>query len=277
MKKRFIILFSFLVVLAFSFQSIAQFTEEELTERAKWEEFLSTAKIVDQDQPWSAREAVTRPWRLTLEKDGEKAQAIWKDPEGRLKGYYENWKWEIAAYRLDKYLGLNMVPPTVEKRFREERGSCQKMVDYEISLKEKYDKDIKLPNIKIYWWNRALYLQRAFDNLIANEDRHQNQYLITEDWRMILIDHSRSFRTSRKFTRKLIYDEKYKEGPRLMKQLPRAFVEKLKSLNFQVIKDIVEDYLTEKEINAVLTRKDLIINWINKRIKKLGEKEVLYD
>jgi len=277
MKKRFIIIFSFLVVLAFSFQSIAQFTKEELTERAKWEEFLSTAKIVDQDQPWSAREAVTRPWRLTLEKDGEKAQAIWKDPEGRLKGYYENWKWEIAAYRLDKYLGLNMVPPTVEKRFREERGSCQKMVDYEISLKEKYDKDIKLPNIKIYWWNRALYLQRAFDNLIANEDRHQNQYLITEDWRMILIDHSRSFRTSRKFTRKLIYDEKYKEGPRLMKQLPRAFVEKLKSLNFQVIKDVVEDYLTEKEINAVLTRKDLIINWINKRIKKLGEKEVLYD
>lgn len=277
MKKRFIILFSFLVVLTFSFQSIAQFTEEELAERAKWEEFLSTAKIIDQDQPWSAREAVTRPWRLTLEKDGEKAQAIWKDPLGRQKGFYESWKWEIAAYRLDKYLGLNMVPPTVEKRFREERGSCQKMVDYWISLKDKYDKKIKILNIKIYYWNRALYLQRAFDNLIANEDRHQNQYLITKDWRMILIDHSRSFRTSRKFTKKLIYDEKYKEGPRLMKQLPRAFVEKLKSLNFQVIKDIVEDYLTDKEINAVLTRKDLIIDWINKRIKKLGEKEVLYD
>ena len=277
MKKRFIILFSFLVVLTFSFQSIAQFTEEELTERAKWEEFLSTAKIVDQDQPWSAREAVTRPWRLTLEKDGEKAQAIWKDPEGRLKGFYENWKWEIAAYRLDKYLGLNMVPPTVEKRFRGDRGSCQLWITAKMSLKEKYEKNIKTPNIKVFYWNRALFLQRAFDNLIANEDRHQNQFLITEDWRMILIDHSRSFRTSRKFTKKLIYDEKYKEGPRLMKQLPRAFVEKLKSLNFQVIKDIVEDYLTDKEINAVLTRKDLIIDWINKRIKKLGEKEVLYD
>lgn len=277
MKKRFIILLSFLVVLAFSFQSIAQFTEEELAERAKWEEYLSTAKIVDQDQPWSAREAVTRPWRLTLEKDGEKAQAIWKDPEGRLKGFYENWKWEIAAYRLDKYLGLNMVPPTVEKRFRGDRGSCQLWITAKMSLKEKYEKNIKTPNIKVFYWNRALFLQRAFDNLIANEDRHQNQFLITEDWRMILIDHSRSFRTSRKFTKKLIYDEKYKEGPRLMKQLPRAFVEKLKSLNFQVIKDIVEDYLTDKEINAVLTRKDLIIDWINKRIKKLGEKEVLYD
>ena len=277
MKKRFIILFSFLVVLAFSFQSIAQFTKEELTERAKWEEFLSTAKIVDQSQPWSEREAVTRPWRLNLEKDGEKAQAIWKNPVGRQKGYVENWKWEIAAYRLDKYLGLNMVPPTVEKRFRGDRGSCQKLVDYEISLKTKYDQKIKTPPIKIFYWNRALFLQRAFDNLIANDDRHQNQYLITKDWRMILIDHSRSFRTARKFTKKLIYDEKYKEGPRLMKELPRAFVEKLKSLNFQVIKDIVEDYLTKKEINAVLTRKDMIIDWINKRIKELGEDKVLYD
>ena len=277
MKQRFIILLSLLVVLAFSFQSQAQFTEKGLQERAKWEEFLSTAKIIDQDQPWSAREAVTRPWRLTLEKDGEKAQAIWKDPLGRKKGFQESWKWEIAAYRLDKYLGLKMVPPTVEKRFREERGSCQKLVDYWISLKKKYNEKIKIPSIKIYYWNRALFLQRAFDNLIANEDRHQNQYLITKDWRMILIDHSRSFRTSRKFTKKLIYDEKYKEGPRLMKQLPRAFVEKLKGLNFQVIKNIVEDYLTEKEINAVLTRRDLIIDWLNKRIKKLGEKEVLYD
>jgi hypothetical protein len=62
-----------------------------------------------------------------------------------------------------------------------------------------------------------------------------------------------------------------------MKELPRAFVEKLKSLNFQVIKDIVEDYLTKKEINAVLTRKDMIIDWINKRIKELGEDKVLYD
>ena len=62
-----------------------------------------------------------------------------------------------------------------------------------------------------------------------------------------------------------------------MKELPRAFVEKIKSLNFQVIKDVVEDYLTDKEINAVLTRRDLIIDWINKRIKKLGEDKVLYD
>jgi hypothetical protein len=61
-----------------------------------------------------------------------------------------------------------------------------------------------------------------------------------------------------------------------VKELPRAFVEKLKALNFEAIKDVVGEYLTNKEINALLTRRDLIIDEINKRIKKLGEDKVLY-
>ena len=93
---------------------------------------------------------------------------------------------------------------------------------------------------------------------------------------MILIDHSRSFRTSNKFTKQLIFTEKHKEGPKLMKQLPRAFVEKLKSLNFELIKDIMGEYLTDKEIKAILVRRDLILEWLEKRIEKLGGDKVLY-
>jgi hypothetical protein len=275
MKKILITFFSLVIIIGFNLQCFAQFTSEEVAERAKWEEFLETAKITGQEQ-MGGREAVTNPWKLTVEKDGIVRNALWKNPEGRMKGALEGWKWEIAAYRLDKHLGLNMVPPTVEKRFQGDRGSCQLWIDTWISLKEKYKKKIKTPSYKVFYWNRALFLQRAFDNLIANEDRHQNQYLITKDWRIILIDHSRSFRTSKKFTKKLIYDEKYKEGSRLMKQLPRAFYEKLKALNSELIKNIVGEYLTDKEIEAVLIRKDLIIKWLDKRINKLGEDKVLY-
>ncbi|MBD3414813.1 MAG: hypothetical protein GF421_10340 [Candidatus Aminicenantes bacterium] len=252
-----------------------QFTEEEIQNMEKWEEYLKTAEITGHEQMRS-REAVTSPYVLDLEKDGISRKALWKNPEGRVKGFLEGWQWEIAAYRLNKYLGLNMVPPTVEKRFQGNRGSCQLWINAWMSLKDKYEKDISVPPINVLHWNRCLYLQRAFDNLIANEDRHQNQYLITKDWRMLLIDHSRSFRTSRKFTRKLIYDEKYREGSRLMKQLPREFVEKLKSLNQDVIKEVVGEYLTDKEIEAVLIRRDLIIDWLNKRIEELGEDKVLY-
>jgi len=93
---------------------------------------------------------------------------------------------------------------------------------------------------------------------------------------MILIDHSRTFRTSKKFTKQLIYDEKYKEGPRLMSQLPRAFFEKLKNLNQEVVKNIVGEYLTDKEIECVLIRRDLILKWLDNQIKKVGEDKVLY-
>lgn len=278
MKKRLRIFFGLVIVLGFSFQSIAQFTNEELAEREKWEEFLKTAEIVAQVQPFEKREAVTDPWVLTLEKDGITRDAIWKDVAGRQKGFFESWKWEIAAYRLDKHLGLNMVPPTVERRFKGNRGSCQLWITSMMSLKKKFDEKIKTPSYKVFYWNRAFYKQRALDNLIANDDRHQNQYLITEDWRMILIDHSRSFRTSKKFTKKLIYDEKYKEGPTfIMKQLPRALYEKIKSLNAEVIKNAVGEYLTDKEIEAMLVRKDLIVKWVEDRIKKMGEDKVLYD
>jgi hypothetical protein len=94
---------------------------------------------------------------------------------------------------------------------------------------------------------------------------------------MILIDHSRSFRTTKKFTTKLIYDEKFKEGPTfIMAELPRAFVEGLKALTPEVIRTAVGEYLTDQEIAATMTRRDLIIAWLDKRIAELGEMKVIY-
>jgi len=275
MKNRIIISFFFIVFIGFQIQVKAQFTSEELVEREKWEEFLKTANIIGQKQ-LGIREAVTEPWELTLEKNGVTRKALWKDAEGLMRGFIENWRWEIAAYRLDKYLGLNMISPTVEKNFRGERGSCQLWVDYWIKAKHKNEQKIKVPSYKVFYFNRASYLQWAFDNLIANEDRNPGNIFITKDWRIILPDHSRSFRTSNKFTKNLIYTEKHREGPKIMKELPRAFVEKLNSLNFEIIRDNVGEYLTEKEINAVLLRRDLILEAVDELIKKEGEDKVLY-
>lgn len=276
MKKRASIFFFLALSLGFYFQSHAQFTPEELAERSNWEKFLQESEIVSSSKDFDKRLAVTEPWTLVLEKDGITRRALWKNPEGRLKGFIDNWKYEIAAYRLDKLLELNMVPPTVEKRFQGNRGSCMLMLENVITLRTKQEETIKAPSYRIEPLNKATYLQRAWDNLIANVDRNIGDILYTEDWRMILVDHSRSFRSSKKYTKNLIFDENYKGGPKLMKRLPKVFVEKLKSLNFEQIKDAIGEYLTEDEINAVLTRRDLILDWLDKRIKKLGEEEVLY-
>jgi hypothetical protein len=275
MKKALVLLVLSGFVIVQAPRLLAQFTAEELAQRPQWEEFLKTAKIVKEEQ-MSTREAVTSPWVLTLQLGDVTHKALWKNPEGRMQGYIEGWKYEIAAYLLDKELGLNMVPPTVELRFHGDRGSCQYWVEGTVTLKDNEEKKIKTPPRYVFSKNRATYLQRFWDNLIANEDRHLNQILVTKDWRMIFIDHSRSFRTSANFTKKLIYTERHPEGPKLMSELPRALVEKTKALTFESIKAVVGDTLTEAEIKAVLARRDLILAEIDKLIKKNGEAAVLY-
>ena len=275
-KKRYLVFFVGILFLGFCLPLFTQFKEEEVAERERWEEFLRDAEIVESDQPFPAREAVTRPWKLTLEKDGITKNAIWKNPQGRMKGYMENWKWEIAAYRLDKYLGLCMVPPTVEKRFKGDKGSCQLWVDYKMSLKHKNENKVKTPSYKVFYWNRALFLQRAFDNLIANEDRHQGNYLITDDWRIILIDHSRSFRTSKEFTEELIFTSNHRDGNMIMRQLPRSFIDRIKTLDYDLLKELVGQYLTSKEIKSVLARKDLVLDEVDRIIGAYGQEDVLY-
>jgi hypothetical protein len=267
-------------ILAFGAAAFAQFLPEELAERAKWEEFLKTAEIVASEQMTSG--AVTEPWVLTLKQGDITKKALWKGITGRPKGYIDSWMYEVAGYEMDKLIGLNMVPPTVERRFRENRGSIVLWIDDTKTLKKLNEESIKPPSYKLGYYNRSLFLQRAFDNLIANEDRHLDNYLfVMKDWRMILIDHSRSFRSSGKFIKELLYTEKHKEGgkvvPMVMKELPKALYEKIKALTFEQIKGAVKDYLTDDEIKAVLIRKDMIIKEIENLVAKNGEENVLYE
>jgi len=256
---------------------LAQLAPDVVAEYDKWEDFLRTAKVTAQKQ-LTGPLSVTNPWELTLEKDGVVHLAVWKDIFGaNIKGFKETWKGEIAAYRLSRALGLNMVAPTVEREFKGNRGSCQLWVDSWNNMETIIKKKLNPPGIKATYFARELCLQRAFDNLIYNVDRHQRNYLMMEDWRMILIDHSRSFGTSKKAKTDLIYDEKYKEGPQfIMESLPRTFVEALKALTAESVRTSVGDYLTDDEIAATLARRDLIIAWLDKRIAQVGETKVLY-
>ena len=259
-------------VLAQASLLFAQFTVEEISERDKWEEFLETAEIVSYEQI-VGRKAVTNPWKLTLQKDGVTRNALWKDPQGIMHGFPESWKAEIAAYRMDKFLEFHMVPPTVERKFRRKRGSCQLWIEDTPVLQEVIAANKGLPSTKRVQWSRMTCLQRAFDNLIGNTDRHQNQILVTADWRALLIDHSRAFRPEKK---ELIYWENTAGGPMEMKELPREFVEKLKGLTFEPLKNALGDYLSDKQIKAILIRRDLILEEIDRMIKKYGEENVLY-
>src|SRR5512136_1094560 len=180
-----------------------QFLPQEVAQRGQWEEFMLTAGIVASEPLGTG---VTKPWKLTLEKGGVKATGAWKNVDKKLSnGGRDSWKYEIAAYRLDKLIGLNMVPPAVEKKFRNKAGDLSLWVDSKYSLLDVMDKGIRIPASASKHVEDMGYIYRLWCSLIANDDPTQENIRYTEDWRMILIDHSRAFRSDKTYTTRLVF------------------------------------------------------------------------
>jgi hypothetical protein len=255
-----------------------QFTSEQIAQRDAQEEFLLTADIV-RFEPIG--EGVTKPYKLYLKKGDVEAKAAWKNPSGVQFGYLEGWQYEIAAYRLDKLIGLNMVPPAVEREFQGKKGALVHWAENKYSLLKMFEQRIRIPDSALDHTEKMKWLARAWDSLIANEDRTQQNVLYTEDWRMILFDHSRSFRSTKEFTERLMFGRngiKLSERgtPFLFRRLPRWFVEKIKALTFEDIKAAVGTTLKDREVEAILARRELLLKEVALMVREQGEAAVLY-
>ncbi len=256
----------------------AQFRPDQLAARPAQEEFLLTAEIVASEP---IGEGVTRPFKLTLRKDGVELKAAWKNPSGMQLGFLEGWQYEIAAYRLDKLIGLNMVPPAVEREFDGRRGALVLWAENKYSLLKIVEEGIRIPDEAAERTEKMKWLTRAWDCLIANEDRTQQNILYTEDWRTIVFDHSRAFRSTREFTERLMFGRNglkmsSQDTPWLFRRLPRWFVDKVRALTFEDIKAAVGPVLKDKEIRAIIARRKLLLDEIELMIKEQGEDKVLY-
>lgn len=257
----------------------SQFTAEEIARRAQWEEFLQTADITKYEL---IGEGVTKPWKLFLKKDGIEKKAAWKNVDQDLGGgARDSWKYEIAAYRLDKLIGLNMVPPYVEREFQGKTGALSLWVESK-KLLEIMEQGIKIPDTAQKQVDDMKYVTRLWYCLIANDDPTQENLKYTEDWRTILIDHSRAFRSDKEYTEKLVLGIKgikktQADGkPFLIRRVPRVLLDKIKALDFASIKQAVGPYLTDKEIQSIIARTKLIQAEIDAMIKQAGENKVLY-
>ncbi|OGD10549.1 MAG: hypothetical protein A2Y86_02200 [Candidatus Aminicenantes bacterium RBG_13_62_12] len=270
--------FLLIVCLILAGRAYSQFTAAEVAEWPKWEEFLKTAEIVKGEE---IGEGVTKPLRLTLRKNGLEARGVWKNPSGIQGGFLEGWQYEIAAYEMDKLLGLGMIPPTVEREFRGKKGSLQLWVTVKHSLLKIMEEQIPIPEESRESLDRMKYIVRAYDSLIANDDRTQQNLLYTEDWRTIVIDHSRSFRSSREHVKKLMYGrngiKNADDGrPHLFRRLPRTMAEAIRGLDRPKLEKALGSLLTKAEIEAVLARRQLLLDEISFMIKEQGEANVLY-
>ena len=130
---------------------------------------------------------VTKPQRATLE--GAPMRFAWKALRpGYSKGFMESYKAEIAAYKFDRMLGLNMVPPIVERNMNGSNGAAVLWV--ENTRGWSVEKPPQGPEPK---WSLQLTRMKMFDLLIANIDRNQGNLIYDSDWHLFLIDHSRAF------------------------------------------------------------------------------------
>jgi hypothetical protein len=282
-RERAFVLF-FIATVFLGAPALAQLSDEQIRTRDELEEFLRSAEIVGSEE---IGRGVTRSLRLRLRAGETERFAVWKGVRGKMGGYLEGWQYEIAAYEMDRFLGVNMIPPTVEREFQDRPGSLQLWVENEGSLRDLLGapRDLAqslsagslVPEPRQDHVQKRKYLAWAFDSLIANDDLTQENILYTEDWRIILIDHSRSFRSSRKYTTKLLYGREFEGGPpRLYKQLPHEFVARVRELDLESLQEVLGSYLTPKEIQAILKRKPLLLAEIDQIIRERGEDAVLY-
>jgi hypothetical protein len=196
---------------------------------------------------------VTRPKRGYFAPGGLAESAAWKIlPPGRPNGYWESYKSEIAAYELDKLLGMDMVPPTVEKRVDGEPGAAILWVKPVRGWKEVEN----LP--KPEKWNRQAVRMKMFDNLICNIDRNAGNLIVDPDWNLYLIDHSRAFITDKKL-------------PFTMVRIDQELWERMLALDEPGLTTALGSWLDRGSIRAMLRRRDAMKVIIDGMVKKLGD------
>ena len=235
-------------------------------------EFLSNAPVVDIEP---IGEGITRPRRLTLERDDVRLRALFQTvheerrvahiaPGRREANFRDYHGFEPAAYRLGRLLGLTNVPPSTSRRLRGEHGSIQIWIENATNEKQRVKSGAAPPDA--LRWKRELQVQLVWDELVGNTDRNQGNFLYDSAWRLWMIDHSRAFRTSTDLRQadKIIWCE-------------RRFFERLRTATDDEIRAAVDEQLRPNEVRALLERRRKVVAHIEGLMRARGEAPVLFE
>ena len=105
----------------------------------------------------------------------------------------------------------------------------------------------------------------TFDALIYNTDRNSGNLIITPDWKIWMIDHTRAFRRNPNLQR-----------PDSINQCERGLYQKLKGLDEAAVRAQLKEDLSPYELDALFKRRALLVERLDKLIAERGEDKVLY-
>ena len=200
---------------------------------------------------------VTKPRRATLAPGGPCEKIAWKPIRpGRYSGFWESYKSEVAAYELDKLLGMGMIPPTVEREVKGTTGAAVMWVSPVKSFKELGGvpglKGVSgPPPAQIASWTRQITVAKMFDNLIGNIDPNLGNWLVDPNWNLILIDHTRAFTNTKDLYHQLV-------------RVDDDLWVKMKALDEPGLTTALGAWLDKGQIKAVLQRRDKMQQAIDK-------------
>jgi len=237
---------------------------------AEVEEFLRTARIVGSDKPKHGKYGVRR---LEMEMGDTTAHAACRtmaveDRFRRLQDrdvpfFRDHYINEPAAYALSELLGFEMVPPAVRRTVRGKRASVQIWVEGVMVALERNERGLQPPDPQHYL--KQLDQMRVFDNLINNIDRNMGNILIDPEWRIWLIDHSRSFMR-----------HKALPAPEGVRRIESDVWERLQKVSDEDLEAAVKPFLGGPERAALLERRRLLVERIEEQIAELGEDAVVF-
>lgn len=237
--------------------------------RAEREAFLATARVMT-DPPADGRPS----WRAVLD-DGTRqhdASVVTEDGSGPTR---RNYRFNVAAYELDKLLGLNLVPTTVARSVNGRPASIIWWLDdFAMDELDRRRKGIDPPDQER--WDRQVQAMRVFDELISNTYRDTapalylnsvwDNLLITTDWTIWITDHTGAFRP-----RQALQD------PDTLVRCPRLVMGRLRELNRPRLQEVLGSYLSSQQLDALDVRRALLVKHFDHQIERRGESVVLYD
>ncbi len=240
--------------------------------RAEQEEFLRAARVTAR-QP--TKKGVTQTTRVTLS-DGRithdaHVQTVdinapeYRTDKGIELNFRDTYKFNIAAYRLDKLLRLGMIPVSVPRDFEGKAAAFTWWVDDVIGDERDREKGkFDPPDHERY--NGQMHAARVFANLIYNTDPNTGNFLTDRWFDLWTIDFTRAFRRYRKIM-----------APADLTRCDRGLLANLRKLDPDEVRKELSPYVLRAEIDALLARRDLIVKHFDRLIAAKGEAAVLYD
>jgi hypothetical protein len=178
--------------------------------------------------------------------------------------FFDSYRYNIAAYRLARLVGLHNVPPSVERTVDGSRAAVTWWLD-DVLMDEKERKEKNTSGSDPVRTGRQIRVMHIWDELIHNTDRNQGNIIWARDWSLWLIDHTRSFQT---------VTELMKPGEVIA--CDTSLLAAMRGLTQASIAKAVGESLTRLEIQATLSRRDQIVKRLDAIIAKQGEASVLF-